>query len=248
MRQHGLAARARVAADQAFDVDGRAARTGAAARFCQFSSCTQCSTPNSAFERGLGYGRRRTPAPFSSAPRTSGFALSKNPSTAGVCPSFSTRVLSAWTRCQDGESTWASRLEWMSFFGPRPHSRRSIPIPVPPRPSRPPPPRRCRRRSWLAPGSSTPTQALQVREHLGLLTISPKCGEPISSSPSQTSTRFTGSFLPLALKACECARGRRSAGLSGLPHRDPCTPYPVPASPPDAPRAAASSIPRERIA
>ena len=29
---------------------------------------------------------------------------------------------------------------------------------------------------------------------LGFFTISGKCGEPISSSPSQTSTRFTGSF------------------------------------------------------
>jgi hypothetical protein len=39
----------------------------------------------------------------------------------------------------------------------------------------------------------------------GLETICEKLGEPISSSPSQTSTRFTGSFSRAALKARSAA-------------------------------------------
>ena len=40
----------------------------------------------------------------------------------------------------------------------------------------------------------------------GLKTICEKFGDPISSSPSQTSTRFTGSFSRAALNARSAAR------------------------------------------
>ena len=40
----------------------------------------------------------------------------------------------------------------------------------------------------------------------GRCTIWAKCGDPISSSPSATSTIFTGGFRPAALSACNAAR------------------------------------------
>ena len=52
----------------------------------------------------------------------------------------------------------------------------------------------------------TPTLRRSAASTSGLNTICEKFGEPISSSPSQTSTRFTGSFRPAALNACSAAR------------------------------------------
>ena len=52
----------------------------------------------------------------------------------------------------------------------------------------------------------TPTHLRSAASTSGLKTICGKFGEPISSSPSQTSTRLTGSFWPAALNACSAAR------------------------------------------
>ena len=55
-----------------------------------------------------------------------------------------------------------------------------------------------------------------------------KCGEPISSSPSATSTRLTGSFCPAPRMACSAARKRGLAGPSGSPRRGRSTTLPKP--------------------
>ena len=90
--------------------------------------------------------------------------------------------------------------------GPRPHfspveTSSSSTIPLAPRLTWTPP-----SRSWLPSGMMMPTHLRSAASTSGLKTISRKFGEPISSSPSQTSTRFTGSFLPAALNACSAAR------------------------------------------
>ena len=51
-----------------------------------------------------------------------------------------------------------------------------------------------------------PTALRSAASTSGLNTISLKFGEPISSSPSHTSTRLIGSFRPAALNACSAAR------------------------------------------
>ena len=61
-------------------------------------------------------------------------------------------------------------------------------------------------RSCPASGMKTPTHVLSAAMTSGFSTTSPKCGEPISSSPSQTSTRLTGSFLPADLNAMSALR------------------------------------------
>jgi hypothetical protein len=71
--------------------------------------------------------------------------------------------------------------------------------------------------AWEALGSNTPTQDFMCGNTSGLLTISPKCGEAISSSPSHTSTRFTGSFLPDRLEGHE--RAQEGILRSFLVHR-----------------------------
>src|ERR1700759_371893 len=172
---------------------------------CQLRSCTQCSTPNSALIVASGTELAYATIIFFCA-SDRGLTFSKKPSTAGVWPSFCTKVLSACTRCQDGESTCASRLEWMSFFGPRPQvapsdTSSSSTTPLAPAATCTLPSVSCE-----ASGKSTPTQPFMCGKTSGLLTISPKCGEAISSSPSQTSTRLTGSFLPVALNAASALK------------------------------------------
>ena len=51
-----------------------------------------------------------------------------------------------------------------------------------------------------------PTDFRSAASTSGLKTISRKLGEPISSSPSHTSTRLTGSFFPAAWNAWSAAR------------------------------------------
>ena len=60
--------------------------------------------------------------------------------------------------------------------------------------------------SWAANGMKTPLQRASALPTSGRFITSPKCGEPISSSPSATSTRFTGSFCPAPRIACSAAR------------------------------------------
>ena len=51
-----------------------------------------------------------------------------------------------------------------------------------------------------------PVQRLRAAVTSGRCTTWRKCGEPISSSPSATRTRFTGTFLPAPRIACSAAR------------------------------------------
>jgi hypothetical protein len=135
-----------------------------------------------------------------------GRARSASPSIAGVLPSAETSVASAWTRCQAGLSTRALLLEWMSFFGPRPqssplevssHSMTPLaPSETVTAPSSP----------WEALGMKTPLHFESACATSGRRTICGKWGEPISSSPSATKTRFTGSFRPAPLYAWSAAR------------------------------------------
>jgi len=57
---------------------------------------------------------------------------------------------------------------------------------------------------------NTPAHFFSSASTSGFMTTSPKCGEPISSSPSHTSTRFTGSFVPAALNAMSALRNEFS--------------------------------------
>ena len=94
----------------------------------------------------------------------------------------------------------------MSFFGPRPHFSPLDTSSISQMPLAPASTVTLPSCSCEAFGSSTPMQGFTCGSTSGLPTISPKCGEPISSSPSQISTRFTGSFLPLVLNATSAAR------------------------------------------
>ena len=153
------------------------------------SLCLVLASMISAFSRGV---RGRT--------------FSNQPSIAGVWPSASTRVFRACTRRQTGLSTMAWREEWMSPFGPRPQcspleiSWNSIGPLAPSEISTAPV------SLWLASGMMTPSQPFRAATTSGVCTIWWKWGEAISSSPSATSTRLTGSLRPAALKACRAAR------------------------------------------
>ena len=61
-------------------------------------------------------------------------------------------------------------------------------------------------RPCAANGMNTPSVFASAAIGAGARTTCRKCGEPISSSPSATSTRFTGSLRPAALNACSAAR------------------------------------------
>ena len=125
-----------------------------------------------------------------------GRARSAKPSIAGVFPSGPTSVWRACTRCQAGLSTRALLLEWMSLVGPRPHrsplevSSHSM-TPLAPRLTVTTPSGPC-----AAEGMKMPEHRARAAATSGERTICGKCGEPISSSPSATSTRLTGSFTP----------------------------------------------------
>ena len=67
------------------------------------------------------------------------------------------------------------------------------------------------------PSRPCPAEGMKIPEHLpsacstsGERTTWAKCGEPISSSPSATSTRFTGSLRPAPWMACSAARNAPS--------------------------------------
>src|SRR5437588_10611762 len=94
----------------------------------------------------------------------------------------------------------------MSFLGPRPHrspletSSHSI-TPLAPSvmvtwPSD----------AWAAEGMKIPATRRRAAWTSGRRTICGKWGEPISSSPSATSTKLSGGFLPAARMACSAAR------------------------------------------
>ncbi len=57
---------------------------------------------------------------------------------------------------------------------------------------------------------NTPIELLSAASTSGRRTIWGKWGEPISSSPSATSTRFTGSLRPAPRMACRAARNAAS--------------------------------------
>ena len=103
----------------------------------------------------------------------------------------------------------------MSFAGPRPHfspldtSSSSI-TPFDPRFTVTIPSKSC-----AAKGMNTPTHFLSAASTSGRLTSCGMCGEPISSSPSATITRFTGTFLPAPRIACSAARNA-AAGHFGF--------------------------------
>ena len=98
----------------------------------------------------------------------------------------------------------------MSLDGPRPHfspleTSSSSTTPFAPRLTVTIPSGSCD-----AAGMNTPTQRRSAASTSGLWTICPMCGEPISSSPSATITRFTGSFRLAPRIACSAARNAAS--------------------------------------
>src|ERR1700752_2265735 len=86
---------------------------------CQLTSLTQRCTPSSRFA-AFSSSRRAASAIIVFSLGESGRARSDRPAIAGSLPSAETSVFNACTRCQEGLSTRALLLEWMSFWGPRP--------------------------------------------------------------------------------------------------------------------------------
>src|SRR6266540_2713836 len=172
---------------------GRDIRSSSASR--QLTSCTQWSTPSCRFvtcsSRLLA-----ASAIMAFSAGESGRALSANPSIAGSLPSEETSVASASTKCHAGLSTRALLLEWMSLRGPRPQrspldtSSHSI-TPFAPRVMVTRPSDPC-----AAAGMKIPMVRRRAACTSGRRTIWGKCGDPISSSPSATSTTLSGGFLP----------------------------------------------------
>ena len=115
-----LSAGTGVSADEAFDVDRWARQSAVRALPANSRRGPSARRPAASWLR-LRSGAARLRRSFAFQRRRAGRALSANPSMAGVLPSGETSVASAWTRCQAGLSTRALLLEWMSFFGPRPH-------------------------------------------------------------------------------------------------------------------------------
>src|SRR5205809_7921332 len=66
----------------------------------------------------------------------------------------------------------------------------------------------------------TPVQRRSAAATSGRRTTCAKCGEPISSSPSATSTRFTGGFSPAPRMACSAARNAASGPFCAAAHDD----------------------------
>ncbi len=161
----------------------------------QLASPIQCETPI-CFFAAASSSRRAASATIAFSAGEIGRARSAKPSIAGVFPSGPTSVCRAWTRCQAGLSTRALLLEWMSFAGPRPQSSplevsSHSTMPLAPRLTVTTPSGPC-----AADGMKTPAQRASAFATSGWRTTCEKCGEPISSSPSATSTRLTGSFTP----------------------------------------------------
>ena len=73
----------------------------------------------------------------------------------------------------------------------------------------------------------TPRVPLRAAATSGRRTTSAKWGEPISSSPSATRTRFTGSFRPAPRIAWSAAR-RADSGPFWLTAPRPTTTFPKP--------------------
>jgi hypothetical protein len=100
----------------------------------------------------------------------------------------------------------ARLLECTSFAGPRPHfspldTSSSSTTPFAPSEIVTLPSRSC-----AASGMKMPSHFASASRTGEASTICAKCGEPISSSPSATSTRFTGSLRPAPWNACSAAR------------------------------------------
>ena len=64
--------------------------------------------------------------------------------------------------------------------------------------------------SWKADGMNTPIVRFSAARTSGCATTCRKCGDPISSSPSATSTRLTGIFFPAPWIAWSAARNAAS--------------------------------------
>ena len=186
---------------------GRDISSSSASR--QPTSCTQWSTPSSFF--AVASSSRRAASPiivFSAA--ESGRAFAVKPSMAGSLPSGETSVASAMTRCHAGLSSRALLLEWTSLRGPRPQrspleTSSSSTTPLAPSVTVTSPSSPCE-----ALGMKIPLQRFNAACTSGRRTICGKCGEPISSSPSATNTRFTGSFRPAPRMAWRAARNAAS--------------------------------------
>ncbi len=127
-----------------------------------------------------------------------GRAASAKPSMAGSAPSAVTSEASACTRWNGGLSSRARFAECTSLDGPRPQrapltTSSSSMTPLAPKLMVTSPSGSCE-----ALGMKMPIDLARAAAMSGRRTTSPKCGEPISSSPSATRTRFTGSFrLPV---------------------------------------------------
>ncbi len=126
-----------------------------------------------------------------------------------------------------GASSRARLLEWTSLDGPRPQrsplatSSHSI-TPLAPRLTVTTPSGPC-----AALGMKSPEHFPSALTTSGCRTISGKCGEPISSSPSATSTRFTGGLRPAPRYAWSAAR-RADSGPFWLTAPRPMTTLPNP--------------------
>src|SRR5215472_15952819 len=146
---------------------------------------------------------------------------------AGVFPSGETSDASASTRCQAGLSSRALLLECTSSFGPRPHlspveTNSNSTTPFAPKDMVTVPSSPC-----ADDGVKTPTHLRSAAVTSGRCTICWMCGEPISSSLSQTNTKFTGSLRPEARIAWTAARNA-PCGPFELTAPRPTTTFPNP--------------------